>query len=672
MNFNKYVVFFISWKNLLMMLFVVILLLASFFLENLLFNILATILFLLVVLYAYKTKSKERGEFELYMNKVYTDISMASKSTMLMLSIPTALFDVDGNAIWKNSFFQQMFKNKQEESSCISGILSRINQDNSVSEQEIEDEVFVGENFYVVKGKLLKKFSGKEKDILLIYFFDNTELYNLVKVYTDEKSIVGVVVIDNYDDMMKSMDDSKKPQMIAEIDAKLLNWFSFTGGVIKKFERDKYILFFEHRYLKIMEDKKFEILDFIKEIDHGNKISVTLSIGISNLQESLGDNLNSALASLEIALGRGGDQVVLKDDERITFYGGKSQEVEKRTKVKVRVIGNALVELMKQAGQIIIMGHVNCDIDCLGAAMGVYKIGKSLGKESYIILGESTPTISPFIKRISASDRYDGVFVEKSKAIDMMNKKTLLIVVDTHRPSYTEVPEILKMTENVIVIDHHRRGLDFITDAALTYHEPYASSTCELITEIIQYIESSFKENNVELTSLESELLYSGIVVDTKEFTFKTGVRTFEAAAYLRDHGVDTIQVKRMLQNDLESYLSISNIVKNVEVINGNIAFSICKKEMKNVSLVVAQAADEILNISGIEASFVISYNGQGVTISGRSLGRINVQVILEKIGGGGHQSVAGAQFQDKEIGECVKELKNAINDYLSEIDVSE
>jgi cyclic-di-AMP phosphodiesterase len=668
MKLNKHIAFFVTLKHFLLIVFSSVFLLLSFLFENKFLSGVALILFIIVLVYVHQTRSHVKGEFELYMDKIYSDISSASKGSMFMLSIPMVLTDMDGSVLWKNSFFEEVFINKQSERSYIHEIIKHVDEKKDTKQEEfLEQEMFIEEKHYSIKGKVLKNFIGKDKNIFLFYFLDDTELYNLKQKYIDEKAIVGVLVIDNYDDMMKSMEDTKRPQMLAEIDAKIVQWFGFTGGILKKFERDKYVMFFERQFLKEMEERKFEILEWVKDINHGNKISVTLSIGLSTLKDSLNSNFHSALASLEIALGRGGDQVVVKSDENIKFYGGKAQEVEKRTKVKVRMIGNALIELIKQSGQIMVMGHANCDIDCLGASIGVHKIASSLGKVSYIVLGGSTPTIDPFIQRISLGDDYDGVFIDKSQAIDLISKKTLLIVVDTHRPTFTEAPEILKLTENIIVIDHHRRGVDFIEDAVLTYHEPYASSTCELITEILQYIENSFPSNNIDISPLEAELLYSGIVVDTKGFTFKAGVRTFEASAYLRDRGVDTIQVKRMLQNDLESYVNISNIVKDVQIIYDNMAFSVGYSEMKNAALIGAQAADQILSISGVEASFVLVNHNNNVFISARSLGKVNVQVILEKIGGGGHQTVAGAQFPNGTIEGSLEKLKEAIKNYIDE-----
>lgn len=670
MSLNKYFVLYLSVKHFLLLAISGLFILFSFKLDNIYVGIFAIACFLSVLFYLYKKRGHLRGEFDFIFDKIQSDLGLISKNAMFFLSVPVAIYDLDGNAIWKNHFLEELFTDKNEERSYILELTKRMDP-NKLSKTgfEWQEERFIREKSYGVKAKLLQKFATSEKDAMLVYFFDQTELYLAKKKNEDEKPVIAIVVIDNYDDLMKSMEDAKRPQLLAEIDQLLVKWFKTTSGVIKKYERDKYILFFEQQHLKEMEEKKFDILNSVKEIDYGNKISATVSIGIANMEDTLDARLHLALAQLEIALGRGGDQVVMKTESGIKFIGGKSKELEKRTKVKVRVIGNALMELMKQADQIVIMGHSNCDIDCLGASIGVYKLARVAGKEAHIVLGGANSIVDPFIQKLYETDAYDGVFINNNQAIDLIAKSTLLVVVDTHRPNFTEAPELLKISERVIVIDHHRRGVDFIEDTLLTYHEPYASSTCELVTEIIQYYENVLNEKKNILTPVEANMLYAGIVVDTKGFTFKTGVRTFEASAYLRDRGVDTVDVKRLLQNDLDSYRVISDIVKDVRVLNGNMAYSMCEKEVKNPSLIGAQAADQILGIMGIEASFVLMQQGSQVFVSGRSLGRVNVQVILEKVGGGGHQTVAGVQFQQHTMQESIQKILIAIEAYQNEVE---
>lgn len=471
------------------------------------------------------------------------------------------------------------------------------------------------------------------------------------------------MVIDNYDDLMQSLEDSKRPQLMAEIEKKITSWMSYTGGVLKKFERDKYLFIFPFKYMKQLEEKRFEVLETVKEINIGNKIPVTLSIGIGINSQSMAEDMQNSYASIDIALGRGGDHVVIKDGDNFRFFGGRNRELEKRTRVKARVIAYALRELIDQAPSVLIMGHENADIDCLGAALGLYRIVKDRDKRVNIVLNHSNDNLDLIINKLAKEPEYNNLFVSRNEALDIITKKTLLIVVDTHRPGFTETPELLRMTDQVVVIDHHRRGADFIQDAVLTYQETYASSTCELVTEILQYI-----EDKVRLTSIEIEALYAGIVVDTKNFIFKTGVRTFEAASYLRRQGVDTVSVKQLFQNDLKTYITISNIVRDAEVAYDNIAISVCPSNIRNAQLIAAQAADQLLSLSGLVAAFVLSYHDGEVVISGRSLGEINVQMILEKLGGGGHLTVAGAQIENVSIEEARNMLKTAIYEYIDSL----
>ena len=354
--------------------------------------------------------------------------------------------------------------------------------------------------------------------------------------------------------------------------------------------------------------------------------------------------------------------MVIKNGDNFSFFGGHTRELEKRTKVKARVIAYALRELIDQASSVYIMGHENGDVDSLGASLGLYRVVKSREKEAYIVLDRSNPTIDNFISKIQKNPDYEGIFASKNEALDRMGKKSLLIVVDTHRASFTEAPELITGARQVVVIDHHRKGADFIQDTVLTYQETYASSTCELVTELLQYIDEKFK-----LKPLEAEALFAGIVVDTKNFTFKTGVRTFEAASYLRRQGVDTVAVKQLFQNDLVTYSNISNVVKEAEIIGNEIAISVCHVNVKNSQLISAKAADELLNLTGIAAAFVLCYAGSEVWISGRSLGDINVQIILEKLGGGGHLTVAGAQLTGISLEDAREKLKYAIMEYVNE-----
>lgn len=624
------------------------------------------VLFVFLVIYNYKSTHIRNREIAKYIETLTFNIDCATKDTLLNFPMPLVLAELEGNTIWYNPSFKSMFDDDAFLKKTISGIVSDIRPEMTEGDCiSISKDVTINSRFYTVLGSLVKidDNSTEQSVIVMLYFIDNTDLINERQKYEDNKNTVGLIVIDNYDDLMQSLEDSKRPQMMAEIEKSIAGWIGHTGGILKKFERDKFLCFFAFKYLKELEEKKFEILETVKEINFGNKIPVTLSIGMGINASTLLENMQNANASIDIALGRGGDHVVIKDGDNFRFFGGRTRELEKRTRVKARVIAYALRGLIDQAPSVLIMGHENADIDCLGAALGIYRIVKSRDKRVNIVLNHSNANIDAVLNKLGKEPEYANVFVGRNEALDIITKKTLLIVLDTNRPSFTETPELLKMTDQIVVIDHHRRGADYIQDVVLSYHETYASSTCELVTELMQYL-----EEKIRLTSIETEALYAGIVVDTKNFIFKTGVRTFEAASYLRRQGVDTVSVKQLFQNDLKTYITISNIVKDAEVVYDNIAISICPSNIKNAQLIAAQSADQLLSLSGLVAAFVLSSHEDEIVISGRSLGEINVQMILEKLGGGGHMTVAGAQLENVSIQEAKERLKNAIYEYIDSL----
>ena len=496
-----------------------------------------------------------------------------------------------------------------------------------------------------------------------LYFIDETKEVELEKKYKDSKLCVGIIMIDNYDEIMQRVSDEDRPGLIAQIERNLYDWATEFEGLIIKSERDTFIIILEQKYIEKLEEEKFNILDKIKEISIPGKIQSTLSIAISTEGDSNYEKYKSAQATIDIALGRGGDQAVLRKDGKYTFFGGRTQELEKRTKVKARIVAHALEELMQEADQVIVMGHTNSDIDAMGSCFGIYRLAKTIGRQAYVVNNTSGFSVDNFIEAAKSEEEYKDIIINKEKAINIITKETLLVVVDTHKTTYVEVPELLEKTNKIVVIDHHRRSTDFIENSILTFHEVYASSACELVTELLEY-----SENEINLTQLETEGLYAGIMMDTKNFTFKTGVRTFEAAAYLRKCGVDIIKVKKWFQSDLETYNKISEIVANAEITNDTIGISIYDKADSNSNVICAKAADELLTISDITASFVIGNLGNKICISGRSIGDINVQLILEKLGGGGHITLAGAQVEGMTIEEVKQELIIRINEYFSEI----
>ena len=624
------------------------------------------ILLAFLTYYNVRSGSRRRNEITKYIENLTFNIDTATKDTLLNFPMPLVVTDLDGTIIWYNSSFRKIFDGEDLLEKTISNFVEELNPDTLVGDNvNISRQVFLNGMHYKVLCNFAKieKKSDSNNYILILYFIDNSELIETRKKYQDDKVVAGLVVIDNYDELMQSMEDASRPQMLAEIEKKVIQWMGFTYGIIKKFERDKYLFVFEHKHLKELEEKKFEVLDTVKEINVGNKIPVTLSLGLGLNGKTIVENLYSAGAAIDIALGRGGDQVVIKNGDNFSFFGGRTRELEKRTKVKARVIAYALRELIDQSSSVFIMGHENADVDSLGASLGLYRVVKSRGKDAYIVLEQSNPTIDNLVAKMQKNSDYEGMITSRNAALDRIDRKSLLIIVDTHRPGFTEAPELITKAGQVVVIDHHRKGADFIQDTVLTYQETYASSTCELVTEILQYM-----DDKLRLKPLEAEALFAGIVVDTKNFTFKTGVRTFEAASFLRRQGVDTVAVKQLFQNDLATYTSISTVVKEAEIIGNEIAISVCQQNIKNAQLVTAKAADELLNLTGIIAAFVLCYVGNEVWISGRSLGDINVQMILEKLGGGGHLSVAGAQLSGISLEDARAKLKYAIMEYVNEI----
>jgi len=474
-----------------------------------------------------------------------------------------------------------------------------------------------------------------------------------------ETTAVGLIFIDNFDEVMETVEDIGRPLLTALIDRQLGAYAQHHDGVIQKFEKDKYIFIFSQGMLRMMEESEFDVLEKIRNIDAGNKMPVTLSVGIGvgASDETLSRSMERARAAIDLALGRGGDQVLIKGPDKYYCFGGKTKEPETNSRVRARVKAYALSELIKESDSILVMGHKNPDMDCLGAAIGVNKIVSLHHKRCRIVLNEATAGIKLLYKRITALPEYEGdAFMKPDDALNFSDAATLVIVVDTHRPSLTECPELLKKSKKIVVFDHHRKCAEFIENPALNYHEPYASSTSELVTEMIQHLnaETAFE-------GAEADALLAGITIDTKNFALKTGAKTFETAAFLRRRGADSTRVRLLQQSDQKSYKEKTIAVNNAEFLNDNIAMSVCSGDVENPTLVTAQAADELLYITGVVASFVLCKFGDSVLISARSLGGINVQRIMEKLDGGGHQNAAGAQIKGRGLEDVKEELKSII-----------
>ena len=626
----------------------------------------AIFLYALILFYTYQVNKKRKAEISDHIHELIGDVDSAAKNSLINSPFPLVILETDGNIIWKSSKFVDEFIDVD-----INGALDEITREVKQEvinfngkKQTIMKQIKIGKKTYKVLGEYVKSKKGKKDEYMMtLYFIDNTENIDLYTKFINSQTCIGIIMIDNYEEIMQRIDTENKPQIIASLEKTIYDWASLTNGLIIKTERDTFIYVFEKRYLAQIESTKFAILDTIKELNTDGKQQLTVSIAISEEGENNYEKYKSATAAIDIALGRGGDQAVIRENGKYIFFGGRTQEVEKRTKVKARTIAGALEELISESSNVIIMGHQNGDIDSMGSSLGIYRLAKNLGKDVNIVCNSVSEALSGFINAISEQEEYQDVLIDKQEAINKTGKDTVLVVCDTHKKTYVEVPELLDMTSKVVVIDHHRKSTEFIENPTLIFHEVYASSASELVIEILQYASKEIK-----LTEIETEALYGGIMVDTKNFTFKTGVRTFEAAAYLRKCGVDIIKIKKWFQSDLESYNVISDIVKNAEVINDSIGISVYVSHDKNANLICAKAADELLTINNITASFVLGYQGEKVCISGRSIGDINVQIILEKMGGGGHITLAGAQVEGMTLEEARDELIIRINEYFTEM----
>ncbi|CDC05893.1 MAG: DHH family phosphoesterase [Clostridia bacterium] len=652
---------------------IILVLLIIMCVENNKLIITSIIVYLAIVGYTYYANRKRKSEISETLQDLTLTVDSAAKTSLINSPFPLIIMETDGNIIWKSSKFNSEFMDVDINSymndlsiELRSDIESREDKKN----RDIVRQITIGNRIYKIIGRYVdfknkdRDKKGKKEYMIILHFIDDTENVKLQKEYKDSKSCVGIIMVDNYEETIRGLDASEKPIVTAEIDKKMYDWASLTNGVLIKSDRDRYVYLFEQRYLETLKEDKFSILDKIKEIDTKEKVQFTLSIAVSN--EGLTDKqkYESAQGAMDVVLGRGGDQAVIRENEIYKFFGGRAEEVEKRTKVKARVVAHALENLIKESKKVMIMGHNNPDMDSIGSCMGIYRLAKTLDTNAYIVSSEDVPALKAFNRELDKDSEYEDVIINKEVAMENVDEDTLLVVVDTHKVNYVDAPELLKEVKKIVIVDHHRRSADYIENATLMFQEVYASSAAELVTELLQYAETK-----INLKTIEAESLYAGIMMDTKNFTFKTGVRTFEAAAYLRRCGVDIIRVKKWFQSDLKSFNTIADIVKRADIVNTTIAISIYDKTSKEASLICAKAADELLTISDITASFVLGNTGEKICISGRSIGDINVQVILEKLGGGGHITLAGAQVEGMTIEETKQELINRINEYFSEIE---
>ena len=553
----------------------------------------------------------------------------------------------------------------------------RVNPDgpvDSVQEQETSEHEEEMENLPVTEDQPQEKKTIKRKkhtgvtNFTAMYLFDMTERNKLAKENEEQKLVTGLIYIDNYDEIFDDLEEVRHSLLVALVDRKINKYMANVDAIVRSFEKDKYMFVMPKKYLPQLQENKFALLDEVKAINIGNDLPLTLSISLGTEYKSFIEDFEAARSAMELALGRGGDQVVLKSNDKITYYGGRSQGTEKSTRVKARVKTLAFKELLETKEKVIIMAHKNPDMDAFGSAIGVYRMVNSMNKEAHIVINEVSSAISPIYGNFTANSMYgDDMIINNEQAIEMINADTMLVVVDVNNPSLTECEELISYAKTVVVFDHHRQTKDVIANATLSYVEPFASSACEMIAEMLQYMDEKIK-----LRPSEADAMYAGILIDTDNFLTKTGVRTVEAAAYLRRSGADVMRVRKMFRSDIDSYRQKADGVRNAEMVLGMFAVSVFepKEGPESPIVLTAKVANEMLNIAGVRASFVIAQLGDDVKISARSIDDVNVQIIMERMGGGGHANIAAAQFKNTTKEEVKEQLVNLLEEMYKEGDI--
>ncbi|MFU0799974.1 MAG: DHH family phosphoesterase [Xylanivirga thermophila] len=628
-------------------------------------GVISCIVFACLIYYDIKVTKKRQREWIKYLESISENIEWSTKNAVLSVPLPLVVVEIDGSISWFNPNFSHMFEGQDLLDKKITDYVPELdpqmildNQDKNSKRLELNDRIYN----VIWTPVQIDGVNSEKKVMILLYWEDITEYVRIKEEYYNQQIVVMDIQIDNYDEVMANTDDTHRPNVQAEIESRLAKWANALNGAWTKYDRDKFIVIIHAMKFKKLSEKKFDILDEIRDINVGNQIPVTLSVGVGVGGSTPLESQYYARSAIDLALGRGGDQAVVKNGDKLSFYGGRNKAVEKRSKVKSRVIANALRQLMEQSSEVLIMSHEVPDLDSIGSALGIYRCAQYIDKGAHIVLNISNASVDRLVKKLLQIDDYKDIFITGDQAMDRIDKRTLLVVVDTHRPSFTEVPQLVKMAEKVVVIDHHRRSVEGMENAILTYLEPYASSTSELVTEMTQY----FGEK-VKLSNIEADALLAGITMDTKNFIFKTGVRTFEAASFLRRSGADPTSIRQLFQDDMDTYVARADAVRDAEIVYPGIAIAICPPDIKNAPLIAAQAADNLLTIRGIHTSFVLCKNGDEIMISARSLGNVNVQVVLEKLGGGGHLTMAGAQISDITEEEAKQKVIEALEEYLKE-----
>lgn len=596
------------------------------------------------------------------------------------LSVPYALLMEDGRILWVNDEFNAIFEGEGKVSGSLAKYIPEINRSLFPKEedQKVQREVRYEDREYLaelrkisVKGfsdsEQLMEMPKEQEYFIAVHMQDVTERNEYIRANEEQRLVAGMLYIDNYDEVIESVEEVRQSLLLALIDRKINQYFMKVNGIVKKVETDKYFVVVKKKDFKKLEEDRFSLLEDVKSVSVGNKIPATLSMGLGLSSDSYSQSYNYARVAIDQALARGGDQAVIKDCNGITYYGGKREMSYKNTRVKARVKAEALREYMMTSGNVLVMGHTMTDVDSLGAAIGIYRAAEAIGKKAHIVLNKPTNSIrSVYEDYINNPDYPEDMFISSSEAKDLMNNNSMVIVVDTNRPQMTECPELLQMTKTIVVLDHHRQSSDNIDNAMLSYIEPYASSACEMVSEILQYI-----DEDVKIPPLEASSMYAGMMIDTNNFTNRTGVRTFEAAAFLRRCGADIPYVRKIFRDDMDSYRAKASIISNAEVYRQQ--FAIARGQNLRVdspTIIGAQAANELLDIEGIRASFVLTVYQGRIYVSARSIDEVNVQIIMERLGGGGHMNASGTQFDHTNMEEAVNCVKEQIDRMIEEGDI--
>lgn len=604
-----------------------------------------------------------------------TQYGQIQRKLLRDLELPHVLMDEDGRIIWTNIAFEQVVHKEKGYRKSITSLFPSITREKLPDE---EDEVsfpiaFEDRNYEVRMRKISMREMAQNSDIIdgegydgcliAFYLFDETALKIALQEVDDQSLAVGMIYLDNYEEALDSVEEVRRSLLTALIDRKVNKYIAAFDGICKKIEKDKYMVILRKKSVTILRENKFDLLDDVKTVNIGNEMAVTISIGLGLDGLSYAQNYEFARNAIDLALGRGGDQAVVKTPENTIYFGGKSQQVEKNTRVKARVKAQALREIISGKDQVLIMGHRLPDADSFGAAVGIYRIARILEKEAHIVLNEVGKGIKPMVELFQHNEDYENMIINNQQALEYAGGNTALVVVDVNKPSITEFPDLLRLCKSIVVLDHHRQGTEIIENATLSYVEAYASSACEMVSEILQYI-----GDNIRISPEEADCMYSGIMIDTNNFMGKTGVRTFEAAAFLRRNGADVTRVRKLFREDAIEYKAKADAVSQAEIYRNAFAISTCTSEdIESPTIVGAQAANELLNIRGVKASFIMTEYQNQIFVSARSIDEINVQIIMEKMGGGGHLNTAGCQLSGISISEAIGILKATLDTMIED-----